>query len=209
MSDAQQTPRNLAPRPAADAGLDLLTLGECMVRLSPPGHQRIELTPVFEAYAGGGEYNVSYALARYGMRTGWVSALVDNPLGHFIRNHARAAGHGHRRRRLGAVRRSREGGPRRPEFHRSGDRRARERVAVRPRAHRRLAHETRRRGLGEALLAAPRPVVPHRGDLQRTERVVRRNGARRRYRPPTDRGPSPATTSTSGASSGRRRRRSA
>lgn len=89
MSGMQQT---LAPRPAADAGLDLLTLGECMVRLSPPGHQRIELTPIFEAYAGGGEYNVSYALARYGMRTGWVSALVDNPLGHFIRNHARAAG---------------------------------------------------------------------------------------------------------------------
>jgi len=48
--------------------------------------------PVFEAFAGGGEYNVSYALARYGMRTGWVSRLVDNPLGHFIKNHARASG---------------------------------------------------------------------------------------------------------------------
>lgn len=71
---------------------DLLSLGECMIRLSPPGHQRIELTPVFEAYAGGGEYNVSYALARYGMRTGWISRLVDNPLGHFIRNHARTSG---------------------------------------------------------------------------------------------------------------------
>jgi 2-dehydro-3-deoxygluconokinase len=77
---------------AADAELDLLSFGECMIRLSPPGHQRIELTPVFEAYAGGGEYNVAYALARYGMRTGWVSRLVDNPLGHFIRNHARASG---------------------------------------------------------------------------------------------------------------------
>jgi 2-dehydro-3-deoxygluconokinase len=47
---------------------------------------------VFEAYAGGGEYNVAYALARYGMRTGWVSRLVDNPLGHFIRNHAKGSG---------------------------------------------------------------------------------------------------------------------
>jgi 2-dehydro-3-deoxygluconokinase len=63
-----------------------------MIRLSPPGHQRIELTPVFEAYAGGGEYNVAYALARYGMRTGWISRLVDNPLGHFVRNHARGSG---------------------------------------------------------------------------------------------------------------------
>lgn len=71
---------------------DVLSLGECMIRLSPPGHQRIELTPVFEAYAGGGEYNVTYALARYGMRTSWIARLVDNPLGQFIKNHARASG---------------------------------------------------------------------------------------------------------------------
>lgn len=78
--------------PASDTHFDLLALGECMIRLSPPGHQRIELTPVFEAYAGGGEYNVSYALARYGLRAGFVSRLVDNPLGWFIKNHARASG---------------------------------------------------------------------------------------------------------------------
>jgi 2-dehydro-3-deoxygluconokinase len=77
---------------ATETEFDLLALGECMIRLSPPGHQRIELTPYFEAYAGGGEYNVAYALARYGMRAGWVSRLVDNPLGHFIRNHARTGG---------------------------------------------------------------------------------------------------------------------
>lgn len=74
------------------AKYDILTLGECMIRLSPPGHQRIELTPVFEAWAGGGEYNVSYALSRFGLRAGWVSRLVDNPLGWFIRNHARGSG---------------------------------------------------------------------------------------------------------------------
>ncbi len=79
-------------RSASDCEFDLLALGECMIRLSPPGHQRIELTPVFEAYAGGGEYNVAYALARYGMRTGWISRLVDNPLGHFVQNHAQTSG---------------------------------------------------------------------------------------------------------------------
>jgi 2-dehydro-3-deoxygluconokinase len=82
----------LTIKPQEKVEFDVLTLGECMIRLSPPGHQRIELTPAFEAYAGGGEYNVSYALARYGLRTGWISRLVDNPLGHFIRNHARASG---------------------------------------------------------------------------------------------------------------------
>lgn len=75
-----------------DVEFDLIALGECMIRLSPPGHQRIELTPYFEAYAGGGEYNVAYALARYGLRTSWVSRLVDNPLGHFIKNHAQTSG---------------------------------------------------------------------------------------------------------------------
>jgi 2-dehydro-3-deoxygluconokinase len=76
----------------AQCQLDLLTLGECMIRLSPPQHQRIELTPVFEAWCGGGEYNVSYALSRFGLRTGWVSKLPKNPLGSFILNHARSSG---------------------------------------------------------------------------------------------------------------------
>lgn len=83
---------SLQIKPANETEFDLLALGECMIRLSPPGHQRIELTHVFEAYAGGGEYNVAYALARYGMRTAWVSRLVDNPLGTFLRNHAQASG---------------------------------------------------------------------------------------------------------------------
>ena len=55
-------------REAAQCEFDLLSLGECMIRLSPPGHQRIELAPYFEAYAGGGEYNVAYALSRYGLK---------------------------------------------------------------------------------------------------------------------------------------------
>jgi len=82
----------LTIKPAQAAQFDLFALGECMIRLSPPGHQRIELSPVLEIYAGGGEYNVAYALSRYGMRTGWVSRLVDNPLGQFIKNHARTSG---------------------------------------------------------------------------------------------------------------------
>jgi 2-dehydro-3-deoxygluconokinase len=79
-------------RPASECQFDIATFGECMIRLSPPGHQRIELTPYFEAWVGGGEYNVSYALSRFGLRTSWISRLVDNPLGWFIRNHARASG---------------------------------------------------------------------------------------------------------------------
>src|SRR5438046_6393110 len=76
-------------RAAGDCRFDLMSLGECMIRLSPPGHGRIEFANALEVWVGGGEYNVAYALARLGLRTGFVSRLVDNPLGSIILNHAR------------------------------------------------------------------------------------------------------------------------
>lgn len=78
--------------PAAATHYDLVSLGECMVRLSPPGHGRIEFASSLEVWVGGGEYNVSYALARLGLRTAFLSRLVDNPLGRLIINHGRGAG---------------------------------------------------------------------------------------------------------------------
>lgn len=71
---------------------DLVSLGECMIRLSPPGRERLEYARNLEVLVGGGEYNVSYALARLGLRTGWVSKLPQNPLGRLIMNHGRAVG---------------------------------------------------------------------------------------------------------------------
>src|SRR5438309_4475577 len=79
-------------RDAQSCRHDLMSLGECMIRLSPPGHARIEFSPTLEVWVGGGEYNVAYALARLGLRTGFLSRLVDNPLGRIILNHARAVG---------------------------------------------------------------------------------------------------------------------
>lgn len=75
-----------------ETAFDLVSLGECMVRLSPPGHQRIEFTPHLEVWVGGGEYNVAYALSRLGLRTGWIGGLNDSPVGAIVRNHARAVG---------------------------------------------------------------------------------------------------------------------
>ena len=79
-------------RDAKDCKFDLVSLGECMIRLSPPQHGRIEFAPLLEVWVGGGEYNVSYALARLGLRTGWVGGLNSSPMGAIIRNHARSAG---------------------------------------------------------------------------------------------------------------------
>ena len=40
-----------------------VTLGEIMLRLKTPGHDRFFQTPTFEATFGGGEANVAVALA--------------------------------------------------------------------------------------------------------------------------------------------------
>ena len=82
----------LSLKPKEATQLDLVALGETMIRLSPQGHGRLEFSNLLEVWVGGGEYNVAYALSRLGLRTGWASRLVDNPLGHLILNHARAVG---------------------------------------------------------------------------------------------------------------------
>ena len=79
-------------RDASKSKYDLLALGECMVRLSPPGHGRIEFAKSLEVDVGGGEFNVAYACARLGMSAGFVSKLPDNYIARIILNHARAAG---------------------------------------------------------------------------------------------------------------------
>jgi 2-dehydro-3-deoxygluconokinase len=79
-------------REIAKCKYDVLALGECMVRLAPPGHGRIEFSKTLEVDVGGGEFNVAYACARLGLRGGFVSKLPDNPVARIILNHARAVG---------------------------------------------------------------------------------------------------------------------
>lgn len=64
--------------------LDVVTLGETMLRLSPKGQLRLEQAHELEALAGGAESNVAVALARLGLRTGWISKLPDHPVGRLI-----------------------------------------------------------------------------------------------------------------------------
>jgi 2-dehydro-3-deoxygluconokinase len=79
-------------RDGSQCKYDVLALGECMVRLAPPGHGRLEFARTLEVDVGGGEYNVAYACARLGLRTGFISALPDNPVARIILNHARTVG---------------------------------------------------------------------------------------------------------------------
>ena len=70
----------------------LVTLGEAMVRLTPPNFQRLEQARSLDVYIGGGELNVAVAAARFGASSLWISRLPDNPLGHVIANRARELG---------------------------------------------------------------------------------------------------------------------
>jgi 2-dehydro-3-deoxygluconokinase len=58
-----------------------VTLGEIMLRLKAPAHERLLQSPALEASFGGGEANVAVSLANFGLESAFVSAIPDNDLG--------------------------------------------------------------------------------------------------------------------------------
>jgi 2-dehydro-3-deoxygluconokinase len=63
---------------------DCVSLGEVMLRLDP-GEGRIHTARQFQAWEGGGEYNVARGLRRcFGMRTAIATAFADNPIGRLV-----------------------------------------------------------------------------------------------------------------------------
>lgn len=63
---------------------DVVTLGETMIRFTPPDFKRLEQTISFNTEIGGSESNLAIGLARLGLRVVWLSRLTNNPLGRFI-----------------------------------------------------------------------------------------------------------------------------
>lgn len=70
----------------------IITLGETMIRLTPPDFQRLEQAASLQVHIGGSESNTAVGLARLGMRVAWLSRLTDNPLGRLVANSVRAHG---------------------------------------------------------------------------------------------------------------------
>lgn len=58
----------------------VVTLGEIMLRLKPPGFERFFQSPILEGAFGGGEGNVALSLANYGLDASFVTALPTNPI---------------------------------------------------------------------------------------------------------------------------------
>lgn len=58
----------------------VVTFGEIMLRLAPPGFERFLQTPQFVATFGGAEANVAVALASFGLRASFVTVLPANAI---------------------------------------------------------------------------------------------------------------------------------
>jgi 2-dehydro-3-deoxygluconokinase len=59
----------------------VVTLGEIMLRLKSPGHERLFQTPMLEATFAGGEANVAVSVASFGLRARFATALPEGALG--------------------------------------------------------------------------------------------------------------------------------
>ncbi len=68
----------------------IVGLGEALLRLSTPGHERLEHAGSLEVHVGGAELNALTAAVSGGARATWITRLADNPLGRRIAAHARA-----------------------------------------------------------------------------------------------------------------------
>lgn len=58
----------------------IISFGEIMLRLTPPGRRRFSQSPLFEAGFGGSEANVAVSLANYGLRSELVTCLPANSI---------------------------------------------------------------------------------------------------------------------------------
>jgi 2-dehydro-3-deoxygluconokinase len=59
----------------------VVTFGELMLRLSPPGFERLLQSPVLSATFGGGEANVAASLAHFGLESHYVTRLPAHAVG--------------------------------------------------------------------------------------------------------------------------------
>jgi len=70
----------------------VVTFGEIMLRLSPPGFERFLQTPAFVATFGGGEANVAVSVAQFGLESRYVTRLPANAIGDAAVKSLRAEG---------------------------------------------------------------------------------------------------------------------
>ena len=71
---------------------DLLSLGEVLLRLSPPSNERLVRGETLQKQVGGAELNVVSGVSLLGLRTGIISKLPANDIGTYAKNRIRFCG---------------------------------------------------------------------------------------------------------------------
>src|SRR3989454_892860 len=61
--------------------MTVITFGELLLRLSPPGEERLLESPVLHTCFGGAEANVAVALRHLGVPSSYITRLPESPLG--------------------------------------------------------------------------------------------------------------------------------
>lgn len=69
-----------------NADVDLVSLGEVMLRLSPPRYERLRKTRDLDVHPCGAQFNVAANLAQLGKKNLFLSRLPDNELGYLARD---------------------------------------------------------------------------------------------------------------------------
>ena len=64
-----------------DSPAKFITIGEVMLRLTPPNYEKIRMASNFEASYGGSEANIALALANLGVDSTFFSVVPNNSLG--------------------------------------------------------------------------------------------------------------------------------
>ena len=68
-------------RPEDIPGNRFITMGEIMLRLTPPNYEKIRMANTFEATYGGSEANIALSLANMGVDSTFFSVVPDNSIG--------------------------------------------------------------------------------------------------------------------------------
>jgi len=71
----------IGPQRSSGNSPRFITIGEIMLRLTPPNYEKIRVTTNFEASYGGSEANIALALANLGIDSTFFSVVPNNSLG--------------------------------------------------------------------------------------------------------------------------------
>jgi len=71
---------------------DVVTIGEGMLRLSPPRYERIRRARTLDLYVCGSQGNVASNIARLGLKTAFITKVPNNELGLLMKDHYTSCG---------------------------------------------------------------------------------------------------------------------